>query len=149
MIHFVSDPGVPGTTPSEGAGNMTGATPKWKAMVSQSWDGLLGNKLSLTLTERWISAGVFNNEYIECQTNCPLPTAAHPTIFDNHMPGATYIDFGATYNISKQMTAYFKIDNLADRDPVLVPQTNLSLALNPAIYDAIGRTYRAGLRMNF
>jgi iron complex outermembrane receptor protein len=32
---------------------------------------------------------------------------------------------------------------------VLVPQTNLSLALNPAIYDSIGRTYRAGVRMNF
>ena len=148
-IHAVSDPGVPGTTPSEGAGNMTGATPKWKALVSQSWDGLLDGKLSLTLTERWISAGVFNNEYIECQTNCPLPTAAHPTIYDNHMPGATYVDFGGSYNISKQVTAYFKVDNLLDRDPVLVPQTNLSLALNPAVYDAIGRTYRAGVRMSF
>jgi outer membrane receptor protein involved in Fe transport len=44
---------------------------------------------------------------------------------------------------------YFKIDNLLDRDPVLIPQTNSSLALNPAVYDAIGRTYRAGLRMTF
>lgn len=148
-IHAISDPGVPGTTPSEGAGNMTGATPKWKALVSQSWDGLLDGKLGLMLTERWISAGVFNNEYIECRTACPLPTAAHPTIYDNHMPGAVYIDFGGNYAFSKQVTAYFKIDNLADRDPVLVPQTNLSLALNPAIYDAVGRTYRVGVRMNF
>ncbi|GGY49249.1 TonB-dependent receptor [Pseudoduganella albidiflava] len=148
-IHAISDPGVPGTTPSEGAGNMTGATPKWKAMLSQSWDGLLGGKAGLTLTERWISSGVFNNEYIECQTNCPLPTAAHPTIYDNHMPGAVYIDLGGTWNFSKGVTAYFKVDNLADRDPVLVPQTNLSLALNPAIYDAVGRTYRAGVRMTF
>ncbi|QBE65883.1 TonB-dependent receptor plug domain-containing protein [Pseudoduganella lutea] len=148
-IHAISDPGVPGTTPSEGAGNMTGATPKWKALLSQSWDGLLGGKLGLALTERWISAGVINNEYIECQSSCPLPTAAHPTIFDNHLPGAVYIDFGGNYNLSKQVTAYFKIDNLADRDPVLVPQTNLSLALNPAIYDAVGRTYRVGVRMTF
>jgi len=148
-IHAISDPGVPGTTPSEGAGNMTGATPKWKGLLSQSWDGLVGGKLGLSLTERWISSGVFNNEYIECKTGCPLPTAAHPTIYDNHMRGAVYVDFGGTYSVSKQVTAYFKIDNLADRDPVLVPQTNLSLALNPAIYDAVGRTYRAGLRMNF
>nr|WP_314543123.1 TonB-dependent receptor [uncultured Massilia sp.] len=148
-IHAISDPGVPGTTPSEGAGNMTGATPKWKALVSQSWDGLMDGRLGFTLSERWISAGVLNNEYIECRSGCPLPTAAHPTIYDNHLPGAVYIDFGGTYNISKQVTAYFKIDNLADRDPVLVPQTNLSLALNPAIYDAIGRTYRAGVRMTF
>jgi len=148
-IHAVSDPGVPGTTPSEGAGNMTGATPKWKALVSQSWDGLMGGKLGLTLSERWVSAGVINNEYIECRTGCPLATAAHPTIYDNHLPGSVYIDIGGTYNVSKGVTAYFKIDNLADRDPVLVPQTNLSLALNPAIYDAIGRTYRAGVRMTF
>jgi hypothetical protein len=38
---------------------------------------------------------------------------------------------------------------MLDRDPVLIPQTNSSLALNPAIYDATGRTYRAGLRMSF
>ncbi|NYE59444.1 outer membrane receptor protein involved in Fe transport [Duganella sp. 1224] len=149
MIHSISDPGVPGTTPSEGAGNMTGATPKWKALVSQSWDGLLSGKLGLTLSERWIGAGKFNNEYIECQTNCPLPTAAHPTIFDNHMPGAVYFDFGGSYSVTKQVSAYFKIDNLADRAPVLVPQTNLSLGLNPALYDSVGRTYRVGVRASF
>jgi outer membrane receptor protein involved in Fe transport len=149
MIHSISDPGVPGTTPIEGAGAMTGATPKWKALVSQSWDGLLGGKLGLNLSERWIGAGVFNNEYIECQTNCPLPTAAHPTIYDNHMPGAVYFDFGGNYQYSKQVSAYFKVDNLADRAPVLVPQTNLSLGLNPAVYDSVGRTFRVGVRMNF
>jgi outer membrane receptor protein involved in Fe transport len=92
---------------------------------------------------------VISNEYIECRSSCPLPTAAHPNIFDNHLPGAVYIDFGGTYSFSKQVKAYFKIDNLADRDPVLVPQTNLSIALNPAVYDAIGRTYRAGVRVSF
>jgi outer membrane receptor protein involved in Fe transport len=145
-IHSVSDPGVPGTTPSEGAGNMAGSTPKWKALVTQSWDN---GKLGLSLTERWVSAGVFSNEFIECQTNCPLPTAAHPTIYDNHLPGATYVDFGATYTFAKDSMLYFKIDNLADRGPVLVPQTNLSIGINPALYDVIGRTYRAGVRMAF
>jgi iron complex outermembrane receptor protein len=148
-IHSISDPGVPGTVPSEGAGNMTGPTPKWKALVSQSWDGLLGGKLGLTLTERWISAGVMSNEWIECQTGCPLPTAAHPTVYDNHIPSTTYVDLGANYNLSKETSLYFKIDNMLDRSPVLIPQTNSSLALNPAVYDAVGRTYRAGLRMSF
>jgi outer membrane receptor protein involved in Fe transport len=145
-IHSVSDPGVPGTTPSEGAGNMTGSTPKWKALVTESWDD---GKLGVSLTERWVSAGVFSNEFIECQTNCPLPTAAHPTIYDNHIAGATYVDFGATYRFAKESMLYFKIDNLADRGAVLVPQTNLSIGINPGIYDVIGRTYRAGVRMTF
>jgi outer membrane receptor protein involved in Fe transport len=145
-IHAVSDPGVPGTTPSEGAGNMTGSTPKWKALVTESWDD---GKLGVSLTERWVSAGVFSNEYIECQTNCPLPTAAHPTIYDNHIAGATYVDLGATYRFAKDSMLYFKIDYLADRGPVLVPQTNLSIGINPALYDVIGRSYRAGVRMSF
>ncbi|USX18205.1 TonB-dependent receptor [Oxalobacteraceae bacterium OTU3REALA1] len=146
MIHSVSDPGLPGTIPSEGAGNMFGSTPKWKALLQQSWDY---GKIGLTLSQRWIGAGVYNNEYIECRTNCPLPTAAHPTIYDNHIPGAVYVDFGATYKFSPQITAYAKIDNLADRAPVLLPQTNLSYGINPAIYDVVGRTYRAGVRMAF
>ncbi|HEX7984583.1 MAG TPA: TonB-dependent receptor [Duganella sp.] len=146
MIHSISDPGLPGTTPSEGAGNMFGTTPKWKALLSQSWDY---GKLGVTLSERWISAGVYNNEYIECQTNCPLPTAAHPTIYDNHIPGATYFDLGATYKFTPQITGYAKVDNLGDRAPVLLPQTNLSMGINPSIYDVVGRTYRAGLRMTF
>jgi iron complex outermembrane recepter protein len=145
-IHSVSDPGVPGTTPSEGAGNMTGSTPKWKALVTQAWDN---GRLGVSLTERWVSAGVFSNEYIECQANCPLPTSQHPTIYDNHIAGATYVDFGATYTFAKDSMLYFKIDNLADRAPVLVPQTNLSIGINPALYDVIGRSYRAGVRMAF
>ena len=56
---------------------------------------------------------------------------------------------GANYNFTKNGMLYFKVDNLADRAPVLVPQTNLSIGVNPAIYDVIGRTYRAGVRMTF
>jgi iron complex outermembrane recepter protein len=148
-LHFITDSGVVGTIPSEGAGVNLGNTPKWKLLATQTWDGLLSDKLSLTLTERWFSDGKYSNEYIECQTNCPVSTLTHPTIYDNKMKGATYIDFGGSYNVSKQMMVYFKIDNLADRDPEPAPQANPSFAINPALYDVVGRTYRAGLRYNF
>jgi outer membrane receptor protein involved in Fe transport len=145
-LHFITDSGVVGTIPSEGAGVNLGNTPKWKLLATQSWDN---DKLSLTLTERWFSDGKYSNEYIECQTNCPVSTLIHPTIYDNKMKGATYVDFGGSYNVSKQMMVYFKIDNLADRDPEPAPQANPSFAINPALYDVVGRTYRAGLRYNF
>jgi outer membrane receptor protein involved in Fe transport len=145
-LHFITDSGVVGTIPSEGAGVNLGNTPKWKLLATQTWDN---DKLSLTLTERWFSDGKYSNEYIECQTNCPVSTLIHPTIYDNKMKGATYIDFGGSYNVSKQMMVYFKIDNLADRDPEPAPQANPSFAINPALYDVVGRTYRAGLRYNF
>jgi iron complex outermembrane receptor protein len=49
----------------------------------------------------------------------------------------------------RRLTAYFKIDNLATAIRLPAPQANLSFAINPALYDVLGRVYRAGLRYNF
>jgi hypothetical protein len=57
------------------------------------------------------------------------------------MPGAFYMDVGGTYNIRQDVTAYFKVDNLFDRDPAKSPNY-----ANPALYDIVGRMYRAKRR---
>jgi iron complex outermembrane receptor protein len=145
-ISFLTDPGVVGTIPSEGAGNNLGNTPRWKGLASQSWDT---DKYSLTLTERWISSGKYSNEFIECQTDCPVSTVIHPTIYNNHMKGAFYVDLGGTWKVADKTTAYFKIDNIGNVDPAAAPQANLSYGINPALYDVLGRVYRVGLRYNF
>ncbi len=143
---FLTNPGVIGTIPSESAGVNQGATPTWKVLGVQSWEN---DKITVNLTERWISDGVYNNEWIECQTNCPVATITHPTIYDNKMKGATYIDIGATYAVSKKITAYAKVDNLLNVDPVPSPQTNVTYGVNPLLYDVLGRMYRVGVRYNF
>jgi outer membrane receptor protein involved in Fe transport len=145
-ISFLTDPGVVGTIPSEGAGNNLGSTPRWKGLASQSWDT---DKYSLTLTERWISSGKYSNEFIECQTDCPVSTVIHPTIYNNHMKGAFYVDLGGSWKVADKTTAYFKIDNIGNVDPAAAPQANLSYGINPALYDVLGRVYRVGLRYNF
>ncbi|WP_241127822.1 TonB-dependent receptor plug domain-containing protein [Novosphingobium terrae] len=144
--NFITDTGLPGTIPTQGAGVNAGATPHWKVLATESWDT---DKFSLTLTQRWFSAGVFNNEYIVCQTNCPVSTVNHPTVDYNRMPGALYIDIGGTYNITKKLTAYVKVDNLFNHDPAGSPQTNTGVDVNPQLYDVIGRMYRFGVRYNF
>ena len=60
------------------------------------------------------------------------------------MPGSFYIDIGGTYNFTKKVSGYFKVDNLFDKDPARSP-----FNANPALYDIIGRTYRVGVRFNF
>jgi iron complex outermembrane receptor protein len=70
--------------------------------------------------------------------------AQRPTIDKNFMPGAFYMDVGGTYNIRKDVTAYFKVDNLFDRDPAKSPNY-----ANPALYDIVGRMYRGGVRFRF
>ncbi|MEG0040151.1 MAG: TonB-dependent receptor [Massilia sp.] len=145
-LHFITDTGVVGTIPVDAAGSNMSNTPKWKVLAQQTWEH---DKLSLTLTERWVSDGTYRNDFIECQTGCPVSTLIHPTIYNNRMKGATYFDLGGSYNVFKQLQLYFKIDNLADKDPEPAPQTNASYGINPALYDVVGRTYRAGLRYGF
>jgi outer membrane receptor protein involved in Fe transport len=145
-LHYITESGVVGTIAVDSAGSNMGNTPKWKVLAQQTWEN---DKLSLTLTERWFSDGAYRNDFIECQTGCPMSTLIHPTIYDNKMKGAAYLDIGASYNLSKQLQAYFKIDNVTDRAPEAAPQTNASYGINPALYDVVGRTYRVGLRYGF
>ncbi len=64
------------------------------------------------------------------------------------MAGAFYVDFGARYHVTDRLSAFVKVDNVFDRDPVAAPQTNTGIDINPLLYDTLGRVYRAGLRYN-
>jgi outer membrane receptor protein involved in Fe transport len=151
-ISFLTESGLPNSIPVQSAGvNLANAVtsssvPYWKGEFTQAWDA--GN-FGLTLTERWFSDGVYSREYIQCQTNCPVSTINHPTIANNVMRGATYVDLGGTYNMTGNLTAYFKIDNLLNKAPEPAPQSTVYYGVNPYLYDVLGRMYRVGLRMEF
>jgi outer membrane receptor protein involved in Fe transport len=143
---FVVDAGIAGVDPIDQAGANSGATPDWKWLAIQSYEN---DTFSLTIQERWFSDGVFGNQYVVCQSACPVSTGNHPTIDRNYMKGAFYVDVGGSYNVTSNVRAYFKIDNLLNQDPEPSPQTNTGLDVNPALYDTLGRTFRAGVRLNF
>ncbi len=146
VIKFVTDPGLPGTIPVDTAGANSGAIPNWKWLAIQSYDN---DRFSLTLQERWFSDGVIGRQYVVCSTNCPVSTANNPTIDYNRMKGAFYLDLGGSLNVTKQVSMFFKVDNLLDQDPEPSPQTNTGLDVNPALYDTLGRFYRLGVRARF
>jgi outer membrane receptor protein involved in Fe transport len=143
---FLVNAGIAGVDQVDNAGVNIGATPDWKWLAIQTYDN---DKFSLTLQERWFSDGVFGNQYVVCSTGCPESTGNHPTIDRNRMKGAFYVDLGGSLNVTEQVTAFFKVDNLFDHDPAPAPQTNTGLDVNPALYDTLGRIYRAGVRMRF
>jgi outer membrane receptor protein involved in Fe transport len=143
---FTTNSGTPNSFPIQSAGVNAGAIPDWKFLAIQSFER---GKWSISLTERWFSDGVYSAENIECQTNCPAPTLAAPTIDFNQMKGAFYVDVGLSYKLSESMTIYANMDNVADVDP----EPNPSLApnnpgVNPQLYDTIGRRWRLGFRMS-
>jgi outer membrane receptor protein involved in Fe transport len=138
---YVTDNGLPGTLPNDTAGVNTGATPDWKVLAIQSYET---DKYSFQIQQRWISDGVLGNQYIECQPGtCPVSTATRPTIDNNHVDGAFYLDIGGSYELREGATAYFKVDNVLDEEPARV-----TIFVNPALYDVLGRVYRLGVRFN-
>ncbi|MEG8021909.1 TonB-dependent receptor plug domain-containing protein [Sphingomonas aerolata] len=143
---FLVKAGIAGVATVDQAGANNGATPDWKWLATQSYDNDL---FSLTLQERWFSDGNFGNQYVVCTTACPASTANNPTIDYNTMKGAFYVDLGGSVNLSKQVSLFFKVDNMFDHDPEPAPQTNTGLDVNPALYDTLGRIYRLGMRARF
>ena len=143
---FIVSAGIAGVDPIDQAGANNGNTPDWKWLAVQTYDS---GRFSLTVQERWISDGTFGNQYVVCQSSCPVSTGNHPTIDFNKMKGAFYFDLGGTVNVTQAITTFFKVDNVFDHDPAASPQTNTGLDVNPALYDTLGRTYRVGVRLKF
>jgi outer membrane receptor protein involved in Fe transport len=138
---YLTDNGLPGTVPVDTAGVNIDTKADWKVLAIQSYDT---DKFSLQIQERWISDGVLGNQYIECQPGtCPESTVNRPTIDNNHVDGAFYLDVGGSYEVLPGTTAYFKVDNVLDEDPARV-----TIFSNPALYDALGRVYRLGVRFD-
>jgi outer membrane receptor protein involved in Fe transport len=145
--NFITDPGIPGTVPVQTAGVNAGNTPSWKLLGVETYDT---DRFALTLQQRWFSDGVYSTQYVVCSTgNCPVSNANAMTIDNNTMRGAFYVDVGGSYNLTRKLTAYFKVDNLFDKDPAASPQTNTGIDINQALYDTLGRLYRFGIRYNF
>ena len=143
---FTTTNSLPGTIPVQSAGVNTGNTPSWKGLFVQSYSTGL---YSVTLQERWFSKGVIGTQYVVCTSACPVSTVNNPTIDNNDMPGATYVDLAGSYNINTNIVAYFKVDNLFNKSPAASPQTGTGIDVNPALYDTLGRMYHVGLRMKY
>jgi outer membrane receptor protein involved in Fe transport len=148
-----SDPGIPGLATIHAAGQLqTGrsdyTTPNWRILGTQNLD--LKN-WGLSFTERWSSAMVINNYYIQCTTNCPISTALNPTINNNHIPSTLYFDIGGYYQFTKNLQMYFKVNNVTNADPTLSPIFNGRTNINEdgVTGELLGRTMLFGVRVQY
>ncbi|MCP3729881.1 TonB-dependent receptor [Sphingomonas sp. MG17] len=153
VFNYTNTPGLPGTVPQEQAGVNSNAVnvsiPNWRLYATQSYST---DRFSFTVIERYVSPGVIANNFIECASACPLPTATNPTINNNQIAGATYVDIGATFKITPKIEIYGKVDNLFNIDPPLVPYYGINpylvRSVNNSMYDLLGRFYRVGVRFS-
>ncbi|WCT74007.1 TonB-dependent receptor [Sphingomonas naphthae] len=149
--HYISykvDPGLPGSIITERVG-ATGL-PDWRYSMSISYDN---GPVSFSGTARGVSAGVVNNNFIECQSSCPTSTANNPTYSDISIAAATYFDMAVNYKFGaeRQYEMFFNVRNVANKDPAIVPNGPTgnpyrSPAIDQTQYDVLGRVFRLGFR---
>jgi iron complex outermembrane receptor protein len=123
-----------------GGPQATFSIPKWRTYTTLGYEN---DRLSLTGTMRTISAGVYSNAWV-----------SGVDIDDNRIDGATYFDLAGSYRLTgdeeSYVEAYFKVDNLLDRDPpVAASNVSSGAQTNPILYDVIGRAYRLGVRLRY
>ncbi|WP_084579957.1 TonB-dependent receptor plug domain-containing protein [Sphingomonas azotifigens] len=150
-IHNITDSGVPNVVPVDAVGQLSGISPpKWIYRINATYET---ERFSITGTARGVSSGTYGNNYIVCNGNCPVgrPAATvsqFPTIDNNHISGAAYVDLNLTAKITQgekiRGEVFLNVTNLFDRDPILLPETGL--AANSTYSDLLGRAFRVGFR---
>lgn len=127
--------------------------PKYRYLLSAAYNL---EPVEVALTMRGIASGVYNNAFIECQTNCPtgaaLPTG-YTTINNNKIDSAQYFDLAINYKLENLGELYFVVENLLDEDPAQVAGGRgagfYQGQSNVTIYDRFGRMFHAGMRFQF
>ncbi len=165
-IKDVEDGGIPYVLPNDRIGNNNGGLPHWKYQL-QTMYAL--DRFSTTLTMRGVSSGVYSNLWIECQTSCPVfpsgvagspeavAAANYVTTTNNHIAGGIWFDLGLNYKLGFEKAdteVFFNVRNLFDKDPAVVARQQAGTGWdfspsNSALYDVLGRFYRAGFRVQF
>ncbi len=138
--HIARRTTINGGVRTEAAGQNTADAPRWRWLGTVSYDDAV---VSGILTMRGISAGVYDNLW-----------TSGVQIDNNRIAGATYFDLAGVYRFqhsgTRQLEAFFKIENLFDKDPPVVAGAGISaLQTNPILYDVIGRNYRVGVRFRY
>ncbi|MGE4063403.1 MAG: TonB-dependent receptor plug domain-containing protein [Rhodospirillaceae bacterium] len=138
-----------GTTLSDDTGESGNRRWRLRGQVSFDFD-----PLSFSVVGRYISKGVLDGNWVECQSGCPASVAPFLTIDNNTTPSAFYMSLSTQYKWrpteGTELEFFANVDNLWNRDAGIVYAGGALNFINngtiPEAYDTLGRTYRAGLR---
>jgi outer membrane receptor protein involved in Fe transport len=150
ITDYTDDGAMLGVTRAVG-NNGSNGPPHWKYQLIASYTD---DPIVLSLTARGISPGVTSNQNIQCTSGCPAINVNTVTINNNYMPGAHYWDLGFTYSFNvgdADLKSFFTVRNLFNTSPPIAAQGPQGAAFatppcNAALYDCLGRQFRAGIR---
>lgn len=144
-LEHISTTGIPQDQVINTVGQLSGSTPTWSYRATLTYDTPVW---AATLAGRGVSSGKWQNNYIECQSNCPVSTVDNPTIDVNHASAPIYIDANFRVKIGDRRLdkaeLFLHVSNLFNSDPIMLPIA--SVAANMTYSDLLGRAFRVGIR---
>ncbi|MBU6164507.1 MAG: TonB-dependent receptor [Alphaproteobacteria bacterium] len=125
-----------------GADNLGGTGfPRARATGSLTWNK---GDVSLTAQTRFIGAARLNSAW------------GPKDVDNNKVPAIAYVDLRGSWKVNDHIQLFATVDNLLNKAPPIVPASQAQgqsafyfTGINGIIYDAIGRAYRVGARVNF
>jgi hypothetical protein len=137
--------GVLGGFAVPGFSGLTAPTFQSNVTVTYSLD-----PISIGITERHVSGGVYNNALTQCTSGCPVSSTLHPTIDNNHIDSNDLWDLSLQYKfLNKDTQAFLTISNLLNTAPPFIGGNVGSTYYNGQgneRYDRLGRMFLAGVR---
>jgi iron complex outermembrane receptor protein len=117
--------------------------PDWSADLLTTWKR---GPLSLTLHNKYIPSGLYNNSLIgPNQAGYSISLANSANI--NEVDSAFYTDLSGSFAITDDIAAYAAVNNVFDKEPPTAP--SVAGNGNFILFDPIGRSFRLGVRASF
>ena len=140
-------------------GTTCGASnPKWRHVLNTTWNTPWD---ALGITLRWRYIGSADSQQLSSNpqlAGTPLPLTSHISAYN-------YLDLEASFAVTKQVTLMLGVNNLADKDPPIIPtngggfgndcptitpnQSSCNGNTWPGTYDAMGRYLFAHVTVQF
>lgn len=136
---------LPGSAPDPFAGEIGAAKNRMGLALGYDW-----NNFGLRTTTTYIGKSALDDQFL---AGFDDPNGVPLTPGSVKIAAKTYFDFQLTYNLAKRSQLYFGVDNAfgtkAPSIPSGLPGNTTGAETDAGTYDAIGRRYYAGVRMNF
>lgn len=101
---------------------------------------------SATVQARYFTGGAYNVTLVGPEDEGYSITAPN-SISKNYIPGRTYVNLAASYELTSSFEVFGAITNLFAVSPPMAPSS--VGPYNSVLYDPIGQTFRIGLRAEF
>ncbi|RYE51709.1 MAG: TonB-dependent receptor, partial [Rhizobiaceae bacterium] len=121
-LEYRSETGIPQDQVINTVGQLSGSTPTWSYRATLTYDT---PTWAATIAGRGVSSGKWQNNYVECRTNCPVSTVDNPTIDVNHASAPIYVDANLRFKIDdtrfEKAEFFIHVSNLFNSDPIMLP----------------------------